>query len=558
MDELRQLRHPAPELMSVSPSEARDVALIGAGSWGKNLARCFEAHGALRSIVVPAGETEPLRASFPRALFTPNIADALSDSAVLKVAIATPSATHFELARAALTAGKDVFVEKPLCLHAEHAEILTQLAESNGRTLMVGHLLQYHPSVVKLRELVKAGVLGELLTITSNRLNLGKFRADENALYSFAPHDVSLILSLLDDRLPESVRCVGGSWLKRGVADSTTTFLQFASGTLAQLYVSWLNPFKEQKLTVVGTHGMAVFDDTRPWPEKLLLYGDYMSSAANVPRTTATPQVVTEAEPLALQCAHFLGACATGSRPRTDGHEGVRVLRVLDMAQLSLERDGERVTSAVAKPARADYFAHQSAVIDEGASIGAGSKIWHFSHVMAGARIGERCSFGQNVFVAGSVRVGDDVKVQNNVSLYDGVELESGVFIGPSCVFTNVKRPRAELSQKHAYQKTYVRQGATLGANATLVCGVTVGRYGFVAAGAVVTHDVPDYAMVRGNPARREGWVSSRGQQLQPGPGGIWSCPESGLRYREISQDRLECLDPSAEAAGSPPCNSTI
>jgi UDP-2-acetamido-3-amino-2,3-dideoxy-glucuronate N-acetyltransferase len=558
MDELRQLRHPPPEPMSVSPSEARDVALIGAGSWGRNLARCFEAHGALRSVVVPAGEAEPLRASFPRAAFTSSISDVLSDPAVRKVAIATPSATHFELARAALTAGKDVFVEKPLCLHADHADILTQLAESSGRTLMVGHLLQYHPCVIKLRELVNAGALGELLTVTSNRLNLGKFRTDENALYSFAPHDVSLILSLLDDRLPESVRCVGGSWLKRGVADSTTTFLQFASGTLAQLYVSWLNPFKEQKLTVVGTRGMAVFDDMRPWSEKLVLYGDYMSAAESLPRTTGTPQLVTEEEPLLLECGHFLSACATGARPRTDGREGVRVLRVLDMAQLSLERGGERVTNSSAKPARADYFAHPSAVIDEGACIGAGSKIWHFSHVMAGARIGERCSFGQNVYVAGSVQIGDDVRVQNNVSLYDGVELENAVFVGPSCVFTNVRRPRAGLDQKHAYQKTRVCQGATLGANATLVCGITVGRYGFIAAGAVVTRDVPDYALMRGNPARREGWVSNRGQQLQPDQRGIWTCPESGLRYREVAPDRLECLDPSAEAMESAQCSSTI
>lgn len=544
--------------MQAPPSPARDLALIGAGSWGKNLARCFETHGALHSIVVPASEAAPLRASFPRAVVTADFAAALADPAVRKIAIATPSTTHFELARLALEAGKDVFVEKPLCLHAQHAEILAQLAESNRRTLMVGHLLQYHPCVLRLRELVEAGTLGELLTITSNRLNLGKFRTDENALYSFAPHDVSLILSLVGDRLPESVRCVGGSWLKRGVADSTTTFLQFASGTLAQLYVSWLNPFKEQKLTVVGTRGMAVFDDTKPWSEKLIVYGDYMGSAERLPRTSGTPQAVAEQEPLLLECAHFLSTCSSGSRARTDGHEGVRVLRVLDMAQQSLERDGERVTRADVMPAPSAYFAHPSAIIDAGASIGIGSKIWHFSHVMAGASIGQRCSFGQNVFVAGGVRVGDDVKIQNNVSLYDGVELERAVFIGPSCVFTNVKRPRAELDQKHAYQKTRVRCGATLGANATVVCGVTLGRYCFIAAGAVVTGDVPDYALMVGNPARRQGWVSSRGQQLQRGRDGIWSCPESGQQYREVATDRLVCLDLAAEAAESPSCSSTI
>jgi UDP-2-acetamido-3-amino-2,3-dideoxy-glucuronate N-acetyltransferase len=539
--------------MSPSPPRARDLALIGAGTWGKNLARCFEQHGALRRIVVPAAEIAALSESFPSALLGTGLAEALADPGVRKVVIATPAATHFELAQAALQAQKDVLVEKPLCLHAAHARLLTELAQQSGRTLMVGHLLQYHPAVRRLRELVESGALGRLLTITSNRLNLGKFRRDENALYSFAPHDVSVILSLMGDRLPESVRCVGASSIKQGVADSTTTFLQFAGGTLAQLYVSWLNPFKEQKLTVVGTRGMAVFDDTKPWSEKLVLYGDYMNQAAPV---IGKPQALSEDEPLSLECAHFLSACAGQHAPRTDGNEGLRVLQVLDMAQLSLERDGERVSSTSPDAARPEYFAHPSAVVDPGAQIGADSKLWHFSHVMAGARIGQRCSFGQNVFVADGVSVADDVKVQNNVSLYDGVELESGVFVGPSCVFTNVKRPRAGKSQKHAYQKTLVRRGATLGANVTVVCGVTLGRYCFVGAGALVTRDVPDYALVQGNPARRVGWVGRAGLELVSQPDGTLVCPESGRRYRELSSESLECLDDEATGEADR-CNST-
>lgn len=540
---------------------ARDLALIGAGSWGKHLARCFEAHGALRSIVVPSEAAAALGAAFPSATITPRFADVLGDPAVRKIVIATPSATHFELAQAALTAGKDVFVEKPLCLRFAHAELLTQLADASGRTLMVGHLLQYHPCVVRLRELVKTGALGRLLTITSNRLNLGKFRTDENALYSFAPHDVSLVLSLLDDQLPASVRCVGASYVKRGVADSTTTLLKFESGVLAQLYVSWLNPFKEQKLTVVGTSAMAVFDDTKPWSEKLVVYRDYMSRSGgaqpSAAQTLGQPESVPEQEPLLAECAHFLRACADRSRPLTDGLEGSRVLKVLDMAQLSLERDGERVTDIADD---SSYFVHPSAVLDAGCRVGIGSKIWHFSHVMAGAEIGRRCSLGQNVFVASGVRAGDDVKVQNNVSLYDGVELEDGVFVGPSCVFTNVKQPRAELSRKDSYEKTLVRRGATLGANATVVCGVTLGRYCFIAAGAVVTRDVPDYALMIGNPARQDGWVSRHGRRLHADPDGIMICPESGLRYRELEPGRVCCLDSSEESTSerSPPCISTI
>jgi UDP-2-acetamido-3-amino-2,3-dideoxy-glucuronate N-acetyltransferase len=518
---------------------ARDLLLIGAGDWGKNLARCFEQLGALRRIVVTGpDEAAAIAARFPSALVSGSLQAALADPEVRKVVIATPSATHFELARAALSAGKHVLVEKPLCLKADHAEELVELAEARSCTLMVGHLLQYHPCVEQLRALLQAGTLGELRTITGSRLNLGKFRTDENALYSFAPHDVSLVLSLLNDRLPRSVRCVGGSWLKPGVADSTTALMQFPGEVLVQLHVSWLNPFKEQKLTIVGSQGMAVFDDTKPWPEKLVVYRDYLRK----PRAEAEPQRVAEAEPLLVECRHFLEVCRSGARPRTDGREGLRVLRVLDMAQRSLQRGGEQVT-----PETEPYFAHASAEVEAGAEVGRGAKIWRFAHVMPGAKIGEGASLGQNVFVAGGAVVGAGCKVQNNVSIYEGVELEHSVFVGPSCVFTNVERPRAEVSQKHAYRKTRVGRGATLGANSTILCGVTLGRYCFVGAGAVVTRDVPDHALVVGNPARQVGWVGKLGQRLDSTEDGWLVCPASGARYRETSPGKLE------EAA----CNST-
>jgi UDP-2-acetamido-3-amino-2,3-dideoxy-glucuronate N-acetyltransferase len=529
-------------MQSRPPSDTRDLALIGAGNWGKNLARCFEELGALRVIVVPDGaEAAALRERFPHLQVSTRYEDVLADQAVRKVAIATPSATHFELAKAALLATKHVLVEKPMCSSVAQARALTKLADSSGSTLMVGHLLQYHPCVDRLRELVAQGALGRILTISSNRLNLGRFRTDENALFSFAPHDLSLVLSLLEDQLPRSVRCVGTSYLKPGVADSTLTILQFAGGALAQLHVSWLNPFKEQKLTVVGTHGMAVFDDTKPWSEKLLISRDYLRfDRSSVARAEAHAEAVqvAEQEPLKLECQHFIRACDERLRPRTDGREGLRVLEVLDMAQRSLDLDGERVT----RPLESHYYAEPSAVVADGASVGAGSKIWHFCHVMAGARLGERVSLGQNVFVAGGVEIGDDVKVQNNVSLYEGVQIEAHVFVGPSCVFTNVKNPRAEVSRKGCYEKTLVRRGASLGANCTVVCGVTLGRYCLIGAGAVVTADVPDYALMVGNPARRVGWLSRRGQRLTPAGDEQLICPETGERYRELSPDRLICL----------------
>ncbi|MRG92533.1 acyltransferase [Polyangium spumosum] len=191
---------------------------------------------------------------------------------------------------------------------------------------------------------------------------------------------------------------------------------------------------------------------------------------------------------------------------------------------------------------------HPSAIVDEPSCLGEGTRIWHFCHVMPGARIGRRCVLGQGVFVAGGVVVGDDVRIQNHVSLYEGTIVEDAVFLGPSCVLTNVTNPRAELDRRGLYEKTLIRRGATIGANATIVCGTTVGRYAFVGAGALVTRDVPDYALVTGVPARRTGTMSRHGQKLgRPGPDGVMVCPESGYRYR-VEGGIVRCLDLDEEA----------
>lgn len=195
------------------------------------------------------------------------------------------------------------------------------------------------------------------------------------------------------------------------------------------------------------------------------------------------------------------------------------------------------------------YFRHESAYVDDGCEIGEGTKIWHFCHVLPGARIGRRCVLGQNCQVAGDVVIGDGVKIQNNVSIYTGTVIEDDVFLGPSCVLTNVTNPRSQVNRHSLYERTVLRRGATIGANATVVCGVVVGRYAFVGAGAVVVRDVPDYGLVLGNPGRLRGWVSRHGLPLRdPDPDGILTCPESGLRYRETAPGTLRCLDLDEEA----------
>jgi UDP-2-acetamido-3-amino-2,3-dideoxy-glucuronate N-acetyltransferase len=197
----------------------------------------------------------------------------------------------------------------------------------------------------------------------------------------------------------------------------------------------------------------------------------------------------------------------------------------------------------------ADYFTHESSYIDQPCEIGEDTKIWHFCHVMAGAKIGSRCVLGQNVTIAGDAVIGNNVKIQNNVSVYSGTMVEDDVFLGPSCVLTNVTNPRSQINRHSLYERTLIRRGATIGANATIVCGITIGYYAFIAAGAVVAKDVPDYALMAGVPARRQGWMSRHGIRLgAPDRDGVMMCPESGLRYRETPPGILRCLDLDEEA----------
>ncbi len=386
------------------------------------------------------------------------------------------------------------------------------MARKHQRILMVGHLLQYHPAVLELRRLIRAGELGKVQYIYSSRLNLGRLRTEEDILWSFAPHDVSAILSLLDEE-PTVVTAHGGNYLNRNVVDVTLTTLNFASGVKAHIFVSWLHPFKEQKFVIVGDREMAVFDDTEA-ERKLVVYPHRIDWVNRLPvARKAEGQVVSlkAEEPLRLECQHFLECVRERKKPRTDGEEGLRVLRVLEACEKSLQNQAHPTPVETRTPS---YFAHPTAVIDEPCEIGEGTKIWHFSHVMAGSEIGKNSNLGQNVLVASRVRIGNNVKIQNNVSVYEGVELGDDVFCGPSMVFTNVINPRSHIVRKHEYKRTLVKRGASLGANSTIVCGITIGEYAFVGAGAVVTRDVPEYALVMGVPAKQVGWMCQCGERL--------------------------------------------
>jgi UDP-2-acetamido-3-amino-2,3-dideoxy-glucuronate N-acetyltransferase len=504
------------------------VAVLGCGFWGKNLVRNFHALGALQSLYDVRKEPLLLAQREYGVPITQDLGTVLEDREIDAVVIAAPAVEHFSLARQALLAGKDVFLEKPLALKSGDGRELVALARAQNRILMVGHILEYHPAILALKTLIQDGELGKIQYIHSSRLNLGKLRTEENILWSFAPHDISAILHLLGE-LPVRASSQGGSYLNPPIVDTTLSTLDFASGVKAHIFVSWLHPFKEQKLAIVGSRKMAVFDDVQA-ENKLVLYSHHIHWIDRKPvaeKDAGQPVPLPKAEPLRLECAHFLECIRTRENPRTDGESGLRVLEILEACEESLRAQGAPV------PIRGrirDYFAHESAVIDEPCEIGAGTRIWHFSHVMAGAKVGKGCSLGQNVVVSPDVSIGDNVKIQNNVSIFTGVELEDCVFCGPSMVFTNVSNPRSHISRRHEYQKTLVKRGATLGANSTIVCGVTIGRYAFVAAGAVVTRDVRDHALVMGVPAKQAGWVCSCGVRLPEGAPRT-SCISCGRNY---------------------------
>jgi predicted dehydrogenase len=319
------------------------IAVIGCGYWGKNLVRNFHRLGALSLCCdsTPEGRATAQEIA-PHCRVIADLDQAL-DANVAGIVIATPAETHYEVARAALLAGKDVFVEKPLALTYEQGSLLVRLAEERGRILMVGHVLEYHPAIVRLLELVRAGTLGKVHYISSNRLNLGKVRREENILWSFAPHDIAIILRLMDD-MPFQVSAHGGSYVQPNIADVTITHLLFNNGVRAHIYVSWLHPFKEQRLVVVGSRKMASFDDVT---KQLVLYDQRVEVQEGQPVPIKGSGETVEFgadEPLLLECRAFLEAIETRRTPVTDGQSGLRVLQVLQAAQRSLVMNGEPLT----------------------------------------------------------------------------------------------------------------------------------------------------------------------------------------------------------------------
>src|SRR3954454_13597477 len=320
------------------------MGVAGLGYWGPNLARNFAGlPGCELTWCCDASEAarERLARSFPRTRVTADLGDLLGDPALDAVVLATPVPTHGALAEQVLRAGKHCFVEKPLAQSVADAERAVAAAAETGRILMVGHLLQYHPGVAKLKEIADSGELGDIHYIYSNRLNLGQLRADENALWSLGAHDVSVVLHLADEE-PFEVSARGEAYMREGVEDVVFAFMRFPSGLSAHLHLSWLDPHKERRFTVVGSARMATFDDMaiegkltvydKGFDEKVDTYGEYITRSGDI-----WSPVLPNAEPLRLECQHFVDSLRSGTRPLSDGESGLRVVRVLEGLQSDLD-----------------------------------------------------------------------------------------------------------------------------------------------------------------------------------------------------------------------------
>jgi len=329
------------------------VAIVGAGAWGINHVRAMSRTAGAELVLVCDASPQArarARALAPAARLGADVAEAIAATDVDAIVLATPAKDHAEQARQALNAGKHVLVEKPLALDVADAHAVVAAAETHQRTLMVGHLMLFHPAVERLKTMIVQGELGRVLYIYSVRVNLGRVRQDENALWSLAPHDVSMIEYLLGDE-PASVSARGGVYLQSRIADVVFANLRFASGVTAQIQVSWLDPRKERRLTIVGSQKMVEFDDVHP-VEKIRIYDkgvdrppfftEYAQFLSIRNGDIHIPQIPM-VEPLERECRHFIDCVAQGKRPLTDGHTALRVVRVLEAAQKSLESDGAPV-----------------------------------------------------------------------------------------------------------------------------------------------------------------------------------------------------------------------
>ncbi len=515
------------------------IAVVGLGSRGRLTAREAIEAGALAAVcdVDPVVLVDTARAlgevraesDYLRLLAAPD---------VQAVALCTPPATWDGMVEAALHAGKDIYLDAPLVLPLTRGRALLDLVAERRRLLMSGPVLRFAPAVEALMALVRDGRLGTLRYLHGRH-----FKAAPTVAEPPADAGLSVTLGhLLADLVPSPpgrVLTRATTWRSARHPDVTETLLDFPGGPRVLLHAAALGGFGGVfELEIIGDRGAA-----RLWRDA----EDHLHLAVDADEAIDLPLPSSGSQARAASLRHFLDAVAT-RRPALQGSDGLLALwRLLAAAQRSLDAGAEvpfgpgagaasTAPAPVAVPGLAPgVVLHPTVQVDGPCEIGEGTKIWHFSKLLGPLTIGRQCSFGQNVVIERHVTIGDNVKVQNNVSIYSGVILEDDVFCGPSMVFTNIGTPRSHYPRKGQYATTRVRRGASIGANATVVCGHTLGQYCFVGAGAVVTRDVPDFALVYGNPARVMGFTCYCGIRLPfgtgPGEHEEGACADCGRRY---------------------------
>ena len=466
------------------------IAVIGAGYWGTNLIREFYKTKYLTTICdVSLDIRTQMKQKYPDVNVTDSFESVLLNPSTTSIVIALPAKLHYEFALKALNANKHVFLEKPMTLNVSEAEHLCQVATSKNLTLMIGHLLQYHEGINVIKSVIEEGTIGDIKHIHFSRQSHGIYRQDENVLWSFAPHDISLAASFTGLTLEnfnsslKSIQCSGTKVVTNSY-DIVNTTMTVNNINISMIH-SWINPSKEQKITVTGSEGFVTFDDVT----KVIVVKPKHSTvnsehpiADKSSNTTIYSTSSVQRTPLENECLEFIKCCTEQVQSKTDCYEGLLVLKVLNKCSEILEKKSDN-----------DYFIHETSVLDPGALIGTGTKIWHWCHVTNTASIGSDSSIGQSCYIAGIL--GSNCKVQNNVNVYQGVTCGSNVFLGPNCTFTNVKFPRA--SYKSEYIETIIESNVTVGANVTIGPGITIGENSFISAGCTVYESVPPNTVIK-------------------------------------------------------------
>lgn len=322
-----------------------NICVVGGGYWGKNLIRNFYNLNSLYCICDNNKNLKDFyKSQYPNIEFFSDYEKVLNDKNIDGIVISTPPISHYKLAKNALLNNKNVFVEKPLCLNLNDADELINLSKEKNKILMVGHILNYHPAIIRLKEIIDNNELGNIQYISSRRVNWGKIRNIENILWSFAPHDISIILMILNNKLPLSLRCVGGNYIQKDIEDLTITFLNFENNIKSNIFVSWLHPFKEQRLIIICEKSSIVFDDVSN--NKLTIYPNksiIKNGIVELTKSNPVPVKINDTEPLNLECLEFLNCIKNNKQPKTNGEEGLRVLKVLYNSQKSLDKGGEEI-----------------------------------------------------------------------------------------------------------------------------------------------------------------------------------------------------------------------